>query len=41
MDEGRTLRWVQGAPLPPAVQAIISSRYFRRNFLECEQRITG
>jgi len=26
--------WVQGSPLPPAAQAIISLRYFHRHFLD-------
>jgi hypothetical protein len=26
--------WVQGSPLPPAAQAIISLRHFHRHFLD-------
>jgi hypothetical protein len=29
-----TFHWVQGSPLPPAAQAIISLRYFHRHFLD-------
>jgi hypothetical protein len=28
------IHWVQGSPLPPAAQAIISLRYFHRHFLD-------